>query len=605
MPLNNKRRAIPIKYSSRDFESIKGELVAYAKRYYSNTFKDFNDASFGSLMLDTVAYVGDVLSFYVDFQANESFLDSAVQYDSIIRLGRQLGYKFQSSQTAYGIIAVYLSIPANSTGLGPDPKYLPILKRGAEFSSPEGGVYLLNESIDFSDSNNEIVVSEQDSTTSLPTEYAVRAFGRIISGELKSETFNMGDFRRFPAITLSDPNVVEVLDVYDSEGDRYYEVDHLSQNVIFVEVDNLGTHSDTAAKLLKPLIVPRRFFIQRSLTRTTLQFGYGSEKNLTNTVIPDPTEITMDVHGRDYVSDISFDPSKLTETDALGVAPHNTTLTIVYRSNSSESANSSVGSVNTIVSKNLVFPNIINQIEFDQSLVTGVINSMEVKNLEPVQGNVALPSVAELKLRILGHFSAQSRAVTRKDYESIIYAMPSRFGAIKRVAIHQDPDSFKRNINMFVISEDRNGFLSTTNSVIKQNLKSWIERYKMINDTVDILDAYIINLGVNFTAVAERNADRFEVQAAATDRLREYFTLKQYDIGERFYISDLYSVLRGASGLLDVVDVTISTKYGSNYATAPIDIEQRIDPDARYIDIPRNVIVELKYPDADITGTIR
>ena len=127
----------------------------------------------------------------------------------------------------------------------------------------------------------------------------------------------------------------------------------------------------------------------------------------------------------------------------------------------------------------------------------------------------------------------------------------------------------------------------------------------MINDTIDILDAFIVNIGVNFTAVAERNADRFDVQAAAINVLKSYFNTRQYDIGERFYISDLYSVLRTAPGLLDVVDVEISTKYGSRYADAPIEIEQRIDPDARYIDIPKNVIVEVKYPDADITGTIR
>ena len=378
MALEHKKRVVPIKYSSRDFNSIKEELVAYAKRYYSNTFKDFNDASFGSLMLDTVAYVGDVLSFYVDFQANESFLDSAIQFDSVIRLGRQLGYKFQGSQTAYGIIGAYIAVPADNTGLGPDKTYIPILKKGAKFSARDGGSYILNENIDFSDSSNEIVVLEQDSTTSLPTKYAIRGFGQIISGELATDEFEIGEYKRFPTVTLSTPNIIEVLSVFDSQGNQYFEVDSLSQNVVFIEVDNLGSHSDTASKLIKPIIVPRRFNVIHSLASTTLQFGFGEEKNLLNSVIPDPSEIALDVHGRNYISNVSFDPSKLTKTDALGVAPHNTTLTVVYRINTSNSANASVGSINNIIEKDFEFPNLISGITYSKPTLSGIVNSLEV-----------------------------------------------------------------------------------------------------------------------------------------------------------------------------------------------------------------------------------
>lgn len=605
MPTGTRKKAVSINYSSRDFNSIKEELVAYAKRYYADSFRDFNDASFGSLMLDTVAYVGDVLSFYVDFQANESFLDSAVQYNSIIRLGRQLGYKFQGSQGTYGTVALYVSIPANERGLGPDSRYIPILQRGAVFTSADGGSYILNEGVDFSDGTNEVVVAEQDSTTGIPTKYAIRAFGQVISGEVSVEEFSLGAYKRFPSLTLSEPNIIEIIDVVDSEGNRYFEVDNLSQNVIFAEVENLGAKSDSVQSLLKPLIVPRRYVTQNTLDQTIIQFGYGSEENLVGGLIPDPTEISLNLHGRDYITDVSFDPSKLTRTDALGVAPHNTTLTVVYRVNTTRSANASVGSINIVAQKTFDFPSTVNQVDFSTSTLNEVVTSLEVKNLEPINGSVSLPSVEELKLRILGNFSTQSRAVTRKDYESLIYAMPARFGAIKRVAIHQDPASFKRNVNIHVISEDASGKLVKANSAIKQNLKSWVEKYKMINDTVDILDVYIVNIGVSFTAVAERGADRFDVQLAAANVLKRYFNSRQYDIGERFYISDIYSVLRRTTGLLDVVDVEVSTKHGSRYANAPINIEDRTDPDARYIDIPKNVIVEVKYPAADITGTIR
>ena len=367
MSTDPRKKAVSIKYSSRDFNSIKEDLVAYAKRYYPDSFKDFNDASFGSLMLDTVAYVGDVLSFYVDYQANESFLDSAIQYDSIIRIGQQLGYKFQGSQGTFGTVALYVLVPASATGLGPDSKYIPILRKGATFTSSDGGSYILNESVDFSDPANEIVVAEQNSTTSIPTKYAIRAFGQVISGEVDNEEFSFGDYRRFPSVTLSNPNIVEILDVVDSEGNRYFEVENLSQNVVFVDVPNLGARSDSAKSLLKPLIVPRRYVVQNFLSRTQLQFGFGSKDNLTNNLIPDPTEITLDIHGRDYVTNASFDPSKLTKSDALGIAPQNTTLTITYRVNTVRSANAAVGAISNVAEKRFDFPNTIDQVDFSVS----------------------------------------------------------------------------------------------------------------------------------------------------------------------------------------------------------------------------------------------
>jgi len=205
----------------------------------------------------------------------------------------------------------------------------------------------------------------------------------------------------------------------------------------------------------------------------------------------------------------------------------------------------------------------------------------------------------------LGHFATQNRAVTKQDYISLIYGMPSQFGSVRRAQVVQDPDSFKRNLNVYVVSEDGNGNLAATNSVIKVNLKSWIEKHKMINDTVDILNAFILNVEIDFTAVAERDANRYNVHQTAISFLSSYFTLKRYDIGENFYISDIFSVLRTVPGILDVVEVKVSAKNQAGYSSVPFDVDARIDPAGRYIDIPKNVITEVKYPNVDITGTIR
>jgi len=603
MSLKNKITSID--YTSRDFQSIKRDLVAYAKRYYPNTFQDFNQASFGSLMLDTVAYVGDILSFYVDYQANESMLETANQYDSILRIGRQLGYKFNNAQTAYGTVALYITVPASSVGTSPDSQYIPVVEKGTMFSSVNNQSFILNEDINFADPRWEVVCHSTDAISSLPTQYAIKAFGQVMSGDVGVQSIEVGGYRRFPTAEISNPNVAEIVSVEDSDGNSYYEVDHLSQNVVYIEVDNVGVHNDKVKKLLKPVIVPRRFTVSRGVRKTVLQFGYGSEENLSNVMIPDPSDLTLNIHGRNYVSQVSFDPSKMTKTDALGIAPANTTLLVSYRVASPGAVNANVGSVSKVVKRNIRFPSLGAGVILDTSLVRGVNSSLEVSNLEPIVGKVSFPTPQELKSRILGHFATQNRAVTKQDYISLIYSMPSQFGSIRRAVIVQDSDSFKRNLNVYVVSEDGSGKLATTNSVIKTNLKSWIERHKMINDTVDILDAWVMNIEVSFSAIAERGSNRYDVFKTASDFLASYFSLKKYDIGENFYISDVFSVLRAVPGLLDVVEVNVAAKNQVGYSSAPFDISSRIDPDGRYIDIPKNVIIEVKYPDQDIVGTIR
>jgi len=598
-------KIIPIKYTSRDFNSIKSDLVEYAKRYYSDTFRDFNEASFGSLMLDTVAYVGDILSFYVDYQANESFLDTALQYDNVVKLARQLGYRFRGAGTSFGSVALYVKAPADSTGLGPDSDYLPIMRKGSVFSSIDGVSYILNENVDFSDSDNEIVVSDVDSDTGLPTTYAIRAYGRVISGELVQERVEVGKFERFLKVLVPGRNIAEVISVSDTQGHQYFEVENLSQNVVFVEVDNKGTNTDTVKNLMKPIIVPRRFVVEVQGANTFLQFGYGSEENLRTNLIADPSDVALKVHGKNYVSDTTFDPSKLTKTDKFGVAPAETNLVITYRKNNINRVNAASNAITKVVERRFTFPQQERGVVLSTSKVQTVVDSAEVTNHEPIVGDTGLPNPQEIKIRAYNSFSTQNRAVTLQDYKSVLYSMPPNFGSVKRVSITQDPDSFKRNLNLYVISEDVAGKLVKTNSTIKKNIKTWVTKYKMVNDTIDILDPYILNVGISYTAVSRRSANKFDVLASANLFLKSYVARKVYDIGENFYISDIYSVLKAVPGVLDVITVEIDQKNGAPYSNLPFDIDSQIEPDGRYIEIPKNVIIEIKLPDTDIVGTIR
>ena len=225
-------------------------MIEYAKRYYPDSFQDFNEAGVGALLLDTVAYVGDILSFYADFQANESFLSTALEYDNIIKLGKQMGYKFRGNPTSTGVAAFFVVVPVSPTGIGPDTRYMPILRRGSEFRTTENVGFILDEDVNFSDSNNQIIVAQVDDTSGAPTSYAVKAYGNVVSGELVRDIVNVPGYQKFLRIELSSDRVTEVISVVDQEGHTYYEVDNLSQNVIYKPVTNRNSDTDKVKALM-------------------------------------------------------------------------------------------------------------------------------------------------------------------------------------------------------------------------------------------------------------------------------------------------------------------------------------------------------------------
>jgi hypothetical protein len=593
-------RKTPIKYTSREFDSIKNDLIEHAKRYYPDTFKDFNEASFGALMLDTVAYIGDILSFYLDYQVNESYLDSAIEYDNVIRLARQMGYKFKANPSSFGTVAIYVIVPASTSGLGPDTAYLPMLKKGTQLSSTSGNTFMLDEEVRFDDPSNEIVAARTDSTTGLPTHYAIRSYGRIVSGIFSVESVSIGSFERFRKIKLDSNNISEVVSVTDSEGNEYLEVEHLSQNTVYKEVVNKDDNKDTVPSLLRPLIVPRRFVVEREKNNIFLQFGYGGPSEIRTPSVAEPKNVVLQLNGRSHITDKSFDPYRLLNTDKFGIAPANTTLTITYRTNTAANVNAAAGSVTKVVNPLVEFAD---RGSLSNTKVNEVISSFESFNEEPIVGDTRLPTSEEIKRRTIDFFATQNRAVTQLDYEALVYSMPEKFGSVKRCKIIRDPDSLRRNLNLYLISENSRGKLTTTNTTIKENVKTWLSRSKMISDTIDILDAKVVNIGVEFEVVADEESNKFQILSDCNQAVRDVLAITPY-IGEPLYITDIYSALNKVKGVVDAKRVNITRKLGARYSTTRFNINEAMSADGRYISIPKNVIAEIKFPDTDIKGAI-
>ena len=601
MPKNYKK-IVPVRYTARDFASIKDELVEYAKRYYPTSFKDFNEASFGALMIDTVSYVGDMLSFYMDYQANESFIDTSIEFDNVVRHARRLGYKFRGNPTAVGMGTFFVMIPATVTGQ-PDTAYMPIIKRGSTISATNGNDFILNEDVDVAHTNNETVVARVNEETGLPTWFAVKCHGQIISGVLHEASIPIGDFQKFRRVEIETSNLAEITEVVDSEGHSYFEVDYLSQNVIYkpVKNPNYSGAEGEVQHLLKPFMVPRRFVVEQDADGTFLQFGYGSDSELSENKVADPAKVVLSQWGKDYVTDESFDPSKLLETDKFGVAPANTMLTVTYRTNSFGNVNAAVDTVTEVNRAILYFHNIA---DLTAETITFIRENIECTNEEPIIGDVPMIDSTEIKRRAKDIFATQNRAVTRQDYVSTVYSMPAEFGAIKRCNILRDHNSLKRNLNLYVCSENSEGNLTETNDSIKQNLKVWLTKNKMINDTIDILNARILNLSIEFSAVGDVSRNRYDILTAAKNNLVQYF-MGIPDVGDPFYISDVYSVLRDTDGIVDVLNVQIGQKFGGSYTDLAFDVDSNISADGRFIKLPEDAIWEVRFPNVDIRGVVK
>jgi hypothetical protein len=600
MASNSKKKLKIIDYTSRDFNSIKASLVGYAKRYYPDSFKDFNDAGFGALVLDSVAYVGDILSFYLDYQANESFLDSALEYNNVVRLSRQLGYKYSASAVSTGKVQFYIKIPADTDG-APATAYYPTLRAGSGFESVDGKQFTLTEDLYFGAPGNQILIGAVNATTNVPTYFVAKAEGVVVSGRTLRETKNIGAFQKFLKVPLGNAAVTQVLSVVDTAGHPYYEVNHLAQEVIYKSIRNNNTDKGAAPAILKAVAATRRFVLEISRGSAFLQFGYGSSAELTNESVADPSKITLKVYGRDYTSLEEFDPTNLTSTDKFGIAPANTSLTITYRVNDASDVNISA---NTLTNTSTPIVQFENQGSLDSALRASIVESLEVNNEEPILGDVAIPSVEEIKQRVFSFYATQNRAVTLEDYQAITYAMPPSFGAVKRCSVQRDFDSFKRNLNMYLVSEDKSGFLTTTNNTIKQNLKTWLSRYKIINDTIDLLDARVVNFGIQFILTIDMSENKFGALSAASDRLRNYFGTLQYDIGESLSITDIYKELQKVPNVLDVVDVKIVPQVGGVYSNANFDFNEHLAANGRSISAEKDTIFEVKYPNKDIQGSI-
>jgi hypothetical protein len=590
-----------VNYYARDFATIKEDLKNYAKRYYSDQFSDLSEASINSFMIDSVAYVGDILSYYLDFQANESFLATAVDRSNVVSLATSMGYKGNSSYTTTGKIALYMLIPSDNN-FNPDFSKAPIIKRGSSVASRTGIKFLISEDI-IIDSNligTNFVVARTNAIGN-PTYYAIKIYVPIISGETATKEIEITDFIKFNKVFLGDSNAAEIISVFDSEGNEYYEVPNLSQNIVYKSVLNKDSPNSQIKYTTKPISALRRFVFVNNEVTTYMLFGnkqYNPDDDLTIDPVAEPKNFILNKYNSDFLEDATFEPNRLLNNDYFGIGPSNTTLTVTYRRNST--INNTVNSNEIVGTDDIITEFLDPNIDTDTS--STILSSFQVVNEEPIVGFNGVLDTEELR-QLAGNLSqAQSRAVTARDYETLTYTMPQKYGSIKRCKAERDGNSLKNNINLYIISSDVNGNLVQANTQIKQNLKNWLAMYKIITDTVDIIDTKIINLGIEFTILADPALNKLDVRNTAKAQLELAFS-KKPQIGETFNILQVYRELQNVNGILDVKDIKIVNKTGNAYSSTQFNIQQNLTSDGNMIIIPKNAIYEIKNA-SDIVGNI-
>ena len=382
-----------------------------------------------------------------------------------------MGYSDPLSPNVTGVVTIFLNIPSAANNAGPDTNYLPVLKRGAAFSSTEGAVFSLVEDVDFSEAGTDFVVSEVDSTTGIPTKYAAKRDATVASGIVRTvevPVADQGQNNKFYSTTLEDNNVIEVISVFDIEGNEYFQVDALTQNIVYKGLPNQGSTSSNTINVLKPTVAARRFITKFEDDTFSLIFGNGKEdSDSVLDSINDPTKVVLQKQGKDYVSTTILDPTVLKATDKFGIGPSNTELSITYRANTSDLVSAPQLSLVNVENTTFVFP----VTATDTALKNDVRASIEVENQQPIVGSRLSLTDEEIREVVMGIASSQGRVVTPTDYVNFSYRMPAQFGAIKRAIAVRDDFSPRRSINLYVLSEDNTGALSVTSPAVKDNLK--------------------------------------------------------------------------------------------------------------------------------------
>ena len=669
---NFKNRGKDIKYLNKDFAQFRGNLIEFAKTYFPQTYSDFNESSPGMMFIEMASYIGDSLSYYVDDTLKESLMVHADDIENVISLSQYLGYKPKVTSPSVTTLSVYQLVPSIGVGSNNtfDSKYFLRIKDGMLLESNNGVSFITQNVIDFNDTTDrEISVYQTDSNTGEVSFYLVKKYVKTISARIETQEFTFGSYEAFRSVTLNDTNIIDIYDVRDSNGNKWYEVPYLAQELVFVDYPNTETNDPdlfqfktTVPYVLNTLKTSKRFTKKiNGDSTTTIQFGAGDPTASDETIIPSFKNVGLGLPNSINKLEESFDPTNFLKTNTYGSSPSNTTITVKYLVGGGISANVSKGTITQIRSI---------QYEEDTQLLTptelavynSTKNSIAVDNEVPATGGKGGDTIEEIRQNALANFGSQNRAVTAKDYQVRALSMPTKYGSVSKAYAtadgtldnnspssilsspqalqeftdlvmsfvekpdNEEPDrrtiqqeiqkyligktsndNEKNNpfaINLYLLGYDVNGKLSNLNRAIKENIKTYLNEYKILTDGININDGFIINIGINFEIITMQNYNKSEVITDCIQELKDYFNIDNWTFNNTINISELELIIANVEGVSSVPKLEIINKCGGQYSPNSYNIEAATKDKIVYPSLDPSVF-EVKFPNSDIKGRAR
>jgi hypothetical protein len=610
-----------IRYINRDFNDFRNTLINYSKTYFPDTYNDFTETSTGMLFIEMASYVGDVLSFYIDNQIQETFIQTARQTENLFNLSYMLGYVPKVTTAASVDIDFYQQVPAKSVGgvTVPDYDYTLKIPENTQISSNTNSniKFLIEDVVDFSVSSSmdptEVSVYQLSGTQ--PTFYLLKKTRKSVSATVNTTTFTFTSPQRFDTRTLNVSNLIGILDVKDSNDNTWYEVPNLAQENVFDSIRNTNVNDpnyvdNSDAPYLLQLKQVQRRFVTRFKNESTLeiQFGAGSFGDNDEEIVPNPDNVGLGLPFEKTKLTTAFSPLNFVFTNTYGIAPSNTTLTVRYLTGGGIGANVEAGSLTVVDDTNIVFlnPNLANS-----TLANTIFNSVASNNVLAADGGQDGDNIEEIRRNATGNFQNQLRTVTQEDYIIRALSMPANLGVIAQAYAcpakigEYQPGELPTVLDLYVLSYDINKKLRTASSTLKKNLKTYLSEYRMINDSVKIKDAFVINIGIEFDIIVLPNYNNNETLTKCITALSTYFDIDQWQINQPIILKDLFILLDKVEGVQTVKRVKITNLSGEalGYSAYGYDVEGATVNDVVYPSLDP-MIFEVKNLNEDIKGRV-
>lgn len=617
-----------ISYLGKDFGQFRKNLIDFTKQYFPDTYTDFNESSPGMIFIEMASYVGDVLSYYADSNLKESLLEQASERSNIFDLAKSLGYTPKNAIPAYVTLDVFQLLPAIGTGanVAPDYTYALSIKPGMQVKQSEGNIeFRTLDSVDFAYSSSadltEVTVYESDDATNLPVYYLLKKSIKAVSGTVKTSRFTFNSPIPYDKVVLPDTNIIEIVSVEESDGDNWYEVPYLAQDTIFESVPNLlendpdlSAYRSSAPSLLKMKRTAKRFITRlRSDNKLELQFGSGISDDNDEEIIPNPTNVGNGLSTMRRGVDIDIDPSNFLYTRTYGQAPANTTLTITYVIGNGIEDNVAANKLTAV--KFIEYNDDVNSLA-SAPMMNFVKSSIAINNPAPAAGAKTAETLQDIKNNALANFASQNRSVTREDYIIRAYSMPAKYGSVSKAYIVPDDQitqqSFETSripnpfaLNMYVLGYDQSKQLIKLNDAVKDNLKTYLNFYRILTDAINIKDAFIINIGLDFEISVLPNYNSNDVLLRCVAELKSYFDVDKWQINQPIVKSDISTTLANVKGVQSVIGVQFKNLYDTlqNYSGNVYDLTTATRNGVIYPSLDPSIF-EVKFPNQDIRGRV-